>query len=171
MSEVRFYLIGEEAKVEKLAFYAFVIGFGIFATGFILSELTYPIGADLQPVGLAVGLPASFFLVIRRATGKKGRKISKKEVIFKPDTITLAHRTIALSTVKIVDSELEYEGGIAHGGSVRNRADGTGNRMRLVYKDISEESFCFYIPDAPRLALLRQVLKEAKQRHAFVLIM
>ncbi|MFC7669434.1 hypothetical protein ACFQT0_20260 [Hymenobacter humi] len=170
-SEVRFNTVGEEPRSHKIAFYAFLTGIFIFGVGFTLSKFAYSLGTDLQPIGVLLGFAACLWFAIRIATGKSGRRINDQEVLIQPDTIALPHRNIDLHTVKVIDATLEYKGGITHGGSLRSMANGTGNCIRLVYKDASEESIRFYIPHASQLEILRKILQEARQRHAFLLIM
>ena len=137
----------------------------LFGIGCLLNLYNQALGTTLCNTSLFLLLPIMAFLSLSQLPG---RIIVAEKVTFKPDVIQIGSRTVDLQAVKAIDAVLEYKGGYR---SAKSIADGTGNRLRLIYQDSSEEEIRFYIAHVQHLQTLQAILAEAKSLHHLTLIL
>ena len=138
--------------------------------GFLLNQISYSIGNVILSLGLPIYLLATGYTLFSRMIGTPEREIIAGSVTFQADKIVLGAKEIDLRSIKVIEVEMAYKGGPSYGSS-RSISDGTANRMRLVYQNPVEEFICFYLESGWQLQALERILREAKQRHAIILIM
>ncbi|MEJ7664169.1 MAG: hypothetical protein WKG07_33895 [Hymenobacter sp.] len=81
----------------------------------------------------------------------------------------LGAKEIDLRSIKVIEVEMAYKKFFLW--EAPDLFHGTANRMRLVYQNPVEEFICFYLESGWQLQALERILREAKQRHAIILIM
>jgi hypothetical protein len=163
--EISFDLVGKPTLRNKIIMYIMLAGMMSFSATIFLDDIPYKIRTALYAV-ISFAMIVFFYASFIRP--KPGREILLEKVKFAVNTIVLSDRRIDLCRIKTVDATLRYYNG--PNGVASGLADGSENKVRLVYQDLSEEIICFYIEKDWQLRCLERILSEAKRQNGFVLI-